>query len=105
LNKVLLGFYPEIKISNKLPVNILNNKLLFLIQDFVAPFFQFINPIYKLEYKTAKDEFAVNELVLNTKIYTKIFNFKTKEKNFVTELKNDKISKIIFDDKITMEFM
>lgn len=60
--RVQLGFYKNMEINDRFPLNlILKNPLLFF-QDFVAPFFKFLHSEYKMRYEDIDNE------VITTKI-------------------------------------
>lgn len=56
--KVPLGFYRDIEIPDRFPLNLIAGKLLLFFQDFIAPFIKFIRPEYRLRY-----DFIDNELM------------------------------------------
>ncbi len=54
--KVMTGYYPGLQVKDTFPVYTFNNKLLGLLQDFVAPFFLFLKSEYTLHYLGMDDE-------------------------------------------------
>jgi urea transporter len=54
--KVMMGYYRNLDVHDVYPVNTFNNRLLVLIQDFVAPFWQFTRSEYRLQYQGMDDE-------------------------------------------------
>ncbi len=62
--KVQLGFYKNLEIKDRFPLNlILKNPLLF-IQDFVAPFFKFLRSEYMMRYEYIDNEVMTSKITL-----------------------------------------
>lgn len=54
--KVMMGYYPNLLVKDSYPIYTFNNKILGLLQDFVAPFFTFIRSEYNLHYLSMEDD-------------------------------------------------
>ncbi|HUX55489.1 MAG TPA: urea transporter [Bacteroidales bacterium] len=62
--KVQLGFYKNLEINDRYPLNlILKNPLLFL-QDFVAPFFSFLRSEFTMKYEYIDNEVMTSKITL-----------------------------------------
>ena len=62
--KVPLGFYKEIEISDRFPLNLITPKLLLFFQDFTAPFMKFIRSQYRLKYDFIDNELMTKHICL-----------------------------------------
>lgn len=71
--KVPFGFLPESRISDTIPVNLMFNGMLKLIQDFVAPLHLFLKVNYRLTMKQAGDILSAGDLVMKALITKQIF--------------------------------
>ncbi|MCX6284841.1 MAG: urea transporter [Bacteroidetes bacterium] len=54
--KVMMGYYPGLLVKDTYPIYTFSNRLLGLLQDFVAPFILFIKSEYNLHYHGMDDE-------------------------------------------------
>ncbi len=107
--KIATGYYKNLVIEDKYPVNIIRNKALKIVQDFIAPFFIFIKPVYKLRYIKSDDNIAESIIYLESSAEIKIGNktlnklafkliFKNKSLNtFIIKTENDTIEAIKHD--------
>jgi urea transporter/murein DD-endopeptidase MepM/ murein hydrolase activator NlpD len=81
LFKVPLGFLPNSKISDVIPLNMMFGGGLKFIQDFVAPIFLFLKVDYNLTMKDASDILSSGDIEMNAQIIKKIAGRKIKEYN------------------------
>ncbi|MDP3180288.1 MAG: hypothetical protein Q8M67_00540, partial [Bacteroidota bacterium] len=86
--KVPLGFLPNSKISDHVPVNMMFGGMLMILQDFIAPMYLFLKVDYKLEIKEAGDILSSGDVKMTSEITKKIagheigkfeFNIRIKE--------------------------
>ncbi|MCX6280557.1 MAG: urea transporter [Bacteroidetes bacterium] len=54
--KIMLGYYPDLLVKDTYPVYTFSNKILGLLQDFIAPFILFLKADYSLNYIGMEDE-------------------------------------------------
>jgi urea transporter len=54
--KVLLGYYRNLQVFDTYPVNTFNNPFLVVLQDFIAPFWQFMKSGYHFRYLGMEDD-------------------------------------------------
>jgi urea transporter/murein DD-endopeptidase MepM/ murein hydrolase activator NlpD len=71
LFKVPLGFLPNSKISDSIPLNVMFGGLPRILQDFVAPLFLFLKIDYQLTMKQAGDILSSGEIEMNALISQK----------------------------------
>jgi urea transporter/murein DD-endopeptidase MepM/ murein hydrolase activator NlpD len=81
LFKVPLGFLPNSKISDVIPLNMMFGGGLKFLQDFVAPIFLFLKVDYNLTMKDASDILSSGDIEMNAHIIKKIAGRKIKEYN------------------------
>ena len=91
--QVLLGYYPDIIIRDHLPVNTLKTGVLRIIQDFVAPFWQFLNVTYQLEYGEIDSAFNSRYMVLHSQVVIATGGIRQSKYAFELQLENDRIAK------------
>jgi len=91
--QVLLGYYPDIMIRDHLPVNTLKAGVLRVIQDFVAPFWQFLKVTYQLEYGEIDSAFNSRLMVLHSQVVISTGGVRQSKHAFELKLELDKISR------------
>ncbi len=79
LYKVPLGFLPNSKISDSIPLNLMFGGVLKFFQDFVAPVFLFLKVDYELTIKEAGDILSSGDVAMSVLITKRIGGRKTKE--------------------------
>jgi urea transporter len=62
--KVPLGFYRNIEIEDHFPLNLVMNKFVLFLQDFVAPFLKFVRSEYRLKYDHIDNELMTSRICL-----------------------------------------
>lgn len=97
--KMLLGFYKNITIKDQFPVNQMNNKLLLILQDFIAPFYIFMKTDYQIIHQKADDTVNTNFLKFKSKAEYKVFNSIRKKTNFSLSIKSNGLFTLIIKDK------
>lgn len=94
LFKVPLGFLPNSKIRDQVPVNILFGGILKFLQDFIAPVFLFLKVDYTLEIKNSGDILSSGDVKMNSEISKKIAGHETEKYEFTIVLKDSGIFEI-----------
>ncbi|MCK4408067.1 MAG: urea transporter [Bacteroidales bacterium] len=97
--KIVTGFYKGLIVNDRYPLNTVNNNLITIIQDFIAPFYMFIKADYTLEYIKMDDNFSESSVFLKSKIEIKICKKLTKEQNFEIYIKDKSIEKFVIFDR------
>lgn len=85
LFKVPLGFQPNSKIEDNIPLNLMFNGIPKVLQDFVAPVFLFLKAGYQLTIKEAGDILSSGEIEMETTVSQKIAGREIRK--FQTEIK------------------
>jgi len=75
--KVPIGFLPNSKISDTIPLNLMFGGILKILQDFIAPVFLFLKADYQLKMKEAGDILASGGIELDATITKSIFGRET----------------------------
>ncbi len=78
LFKVPLGFLPNSKILDAIPLNMMFGGILKFLQDFIAPVFLFLKADYLLTVKDAGDILSSGDIEMSAVIVQKIFGRETK---------------------------
>lgn len=95
--KVPLGFLPNSRINDQIPVNMMFGGALKFLQDFIAPVYLFLKADYSLELEEAGDILSSGDMTMHSSITKKIAGRKTKEFDFNISVKEQGV----FEIKIT----
>ncbi len=94
LFKVPLGFLPNSKISDQIPVNIMFGGIQKFIQDFIAPLFLFLKVDYSLEIVKAGDILSSGDIVMISEVTKKFAGQEIEKYKFNTNIKDNGIFEI-----------
>lgn len=97
--KVVLGFYQGLTIEEKYPMAMISLKLLSFVQDFIAPFYQFVKTSFRLNYAEIDDVNLTNKIKLTSEAEIKIAGFKQKAFNYSMTLEENKLARFEVDSK------
>ena len=64
--KVQLGFYKDLELTDRYPLNLVMKKPLLLLQDFVAPFFKFLRSEFRIKYDHIDNAVLTNKITLSS---------------------------------------
>ena len=92
--RLIFGYYKGVKVEDDLSVIISKAKFLKVIQDFIAPFYIFIKPRFKMKYISRKQSFDESEIVLRS-VYTDIV-FKKQLRKVQAEFKTTSTDPLIW---------
>ncbi|MDP2685655.1 MAG: M23 family metallopeptidase, partial [Aequorivita sp.] len=100
LFKVPLGFLPNSKIQDNVPINMMFGGILMFLQDFIAPIYLFLKVDYLLEIKKAGDILSSGNMKLISELTKKIAGRKTEKYKFNISIKESGIFEIeiLFND-------
>jgi urea transporter len=87
LFKVPLGFLPNSRIQDQVPVNLLFRGILKFLQDFIAPVFLFLKVDYNLEIKEAGDILSSGDVKMTSEITKKIAGHEIEKYEFNIRIK------------------
>ncbi len=66
--RVIFGFYKNIELTDPLPIEASRNKVLRPIQDFIAPFYRFIKPSFRMFYEQIDEMFDDSNIRLRSEV-------------------------------------
>jgi hypothetical protein len=98
--KLLLGFYPELTITDALPLNGLQNRNgLIWLHDFIAPFTNRVRANFSVRQMHGDDAYHPQLLTLVSQIDLSIFGKPERESNGTILLKDNRIHQFTFSNK------
>jgi urea transporter len=87
--KIQQGFYPGLLLRDKFPLNLIYKHPLLSLQDFIAPFWKFLQSEYIVRYDFIDNEISPSKIVLKSEARNKTFGQITGKYFFVIELDNN----------------
>jgi hypothetical protein len=99
--KVVLGYYQDLEIAENYPVATISLKILNVLQDFIAPFYRFVNATFKLKYTFIDDINITSEIRIESSAEIKVLGINSKAFQFSTKLKNNKIHEFMIETSNT----
>ena len=106
LFKVPLGFFPNSRIQDQMPVNLFFGGSIRILQDFIAPVYLFLKVHYKLEIKEAGDILSSGGLKMISETTKKIAVRETNKYIFTIDINENgviEIDLLLKDYKIKMK--
>jgi len=97
-HKVLLGYYPEIKVNDRLLISALYHPFLKAIHDFTAPFFHYFKAYYQLTFTSVDEIHKPTQIEFSTLCTAKTFEKTVKEIYFDFQIAKDSIVSIQIRD-------
>ncbi len=79
--KIMMGYYRDLLVNDIYPVNTFNNRMVALLQDFVAPFWLFTRSEYSLVYLGMDDELMQTGIRMRSTTSVKVGNRNVKKLN------------------------
>jgi len=101
--KVIFCYYDKLSVTDKMPININKRPILSFFQDFVAPFYRFISPEYRIEYISREMIFDDSEVVFNSQYSNKLFGHIAKQINFSFFVDRNGIKQWSISDNVSGE--
>lgn len=75
--KVCLGYYKDLELSDKYPLNMVFRPWGLILQDFIAPFIRFKKAVYSMQYISLNESFSNTKLLLKAEAMKKVFRKST----------------------------
>lgn len=97
--RVLLGYYQNLEIEDKIELASLHNKLVLTLQDFVAPFYLFAKAHYTLAYKEMDNDLHPQYIHLHARIESSAFGASIRQMGFDIFLEQKSITRIVVQQK------
>lgn len=103
--RVQTGLYPKLEINDYYPVNkLFSNSLLLKLQDFIAPFYIFLEAKYKMVYEKVVEDFTETSIHLQSTAIVKTPSGEKEKVKYKTVIDDKGIDKIwIHKGKTTKE--
>lgn len=92
--KLQQGFYQDIFLKDKYPVNLLFPKPVMFFQDIVAPFFMFLKADYSVRYVFADNSLAPEKIELQSNATSYVFGIISRTIHFEMEIDSKGIRKL-----------
>jgi urea transporter len=93
--RVPLGYYQGLIVRDNYRLDIIAHKIMLPFQDFVAPFFRFVNAGFRLVYNKIEKDFITNYIELESTAEVKYFGRTTRKIEFSIDIQNKNIHKFI----------
>ena len=97
--KVPLGFYNNIEVTDRFPLNLILKKHLLFIQDFAAPFIKFLRSEFRLRYVSIDNELMPTRITLKSESINYLAGHESSGYKFNIEIDNTGISIIKISGK------
>ncbi|OFY36047.1 MAG: hypothetical protein A2W91_13385 [Bacteroidetes bacterium GWF2_38_335] len=97
--KIQKGFYRNINLTDKYPVNVIGNKTILAFQDIFAPFFMFTKGVYTMTDDFIDDEMWPSMIKLRSEAALFLFGYKVKSVSYIIEIDNEGIKSITINEK------
>jgi len=95
--KMPLGFYENLEVEDTVAVNYVYSKPGLFIQDFIAPFYIFMNADYKMVYARKDDDLNPGTLTLVSSVTKRFFGFTLKSMDFELTVSRKGLCKLSVD--------
>lgn len=89
--KLLLGYYPEIAIKDSYPLYLLGSSWIRFLQDFIAPFYQFMRARFNLKQVKADDNMDPEEITIESGSSLTAFGKILEGTAYEIQIKDDRI--------------
>lgn len=99
LYRMATVFYKGLTVSDEFPLNVLNHKPIKIVQDFISPFWIFLNYSFSLRYIIMKNEIDEDEIEIESEIYFQSWKKSKKELNSKLFFANNRLEKMVFKKK------
>lgn len=90
-NKVLLGYYGNLEISDNLPINGFYSGVSMTIQDFIAPFHIYLKAEYRSRFTHVDEPVTPGEIMIESKASVKAGSIILKELFYSMSIKKNRI--------------
>jgi murein DD-endopeptidase MepM/ murein hydrolase activator NlpD len=98
-HKVLLSYFPGMKIADTLPITDFHSGIIKTIQDIVAPFHLFLRSEYVSEFTSTDDSVNPKNIVMHSEVVAKVGTSLKNKISVEFHLSDHKIAKIVITNK------
>ena len=92
--KVVFSYMPAMMVKDVLPLNVINAPIVKWVQDFVAPFYQFLKPKFELRYVAIDDVHFTTQIELESTVHISNFGISKLKQQAYIFISDNRISKI-----------
>lgn len=96
--KIINGFYKNLKITDSIPIHLVQKSSLVFLQDFIAPFYMFLSVEYILDLVNLKDNLTDSTIQLNSTVAIKSGKKIRRKIDFEMTIESNKIKKFVVND-------
>ena len=89
--KLQMGYYQDLELRDRFPLNLLFRFPLLSLQDFTAPVWKFLSAEFTLKYVSVDSEISPSEIVLESSARSRILEFETDRLDFILHIKEEGI--------------
>ncbi len=97
--KIQMGYYHDLKLQDRYPVNLLFGKISLFFQDFIAPFFNYLNARYEIQYQSIDSTLSPAKIELVSVARKYLFSKKLNETKFHMSLGPSGIDHLTYHKK------
>lgn len=90
----MFGFYQDMEIHDRFPINLMQKPLIKLFQDCIAPFYIFIKNDYRLKYKSMQQDLNLFDFELEGSNTFSVFKKVLQRADFKIKVTNKGIDSI-----------
>lgn len=99
LYRISTGFYSKLLVEDTLPLTLVNNKAILVLQDFIAPIYLFLKSKYVASYVRKTEDFSKNNVIIESKVTFGAANLEFKRQIFLIEFSNRGLESIDYTSK------
>lgn len=97
--KLPAGYYKDLEVEDEIPVSGMPLGALKIVQDLVAPFYIFIRPRFKVQYRKKSEDIAGSSIELTSTVSLKMGGKSLRETNFDLFFENNSIQTFVIREK------
>ncbi len=97
--KILLGYYQDMELTDRLPVANFYSGISQVFQDFVAPFYLYLNVDYKMKFTSIDDSLNPNRITISSAVVSKIGSMEKRKTEFLITMGDNRILSFTIREK------
>jgi len=94
--KIQMGYYQDLKLNDRYPVNLLFGRISLFFQDFIAPFLNYLNAKYEVKYQSIDNTLSPSKIELESVARKYFFSKKLNEIKFHLLLGPSGIDQLVY---------
>ena len=103
--QIIIGVHPGLVVTDHFPLSLFPNPVMKILQDFVAPFYRFLQATYRIEYKKTKNSIEAEIVQVQSEVRFTIFGKLQSRRSYELEFKNSQFQRmtmIVNEQKIEL---